>query len=322
MTGIRRYQSTPVYGRDAWLDCTSAVETGFQRARVQIKSQSRVAKALAIVQRHVARSRLGPQQPSLELDAASKAVEELAWFFRFADKAKIASDRLASKLRTVQKDNLLPTELGANTPGHDAQLELFVAGLLAAGGIRPALGDESVKGPDLLCHLPAAFAIEVKRVKSVDAVPGHFRTAVGQLGNVPGVVVFDAPLPADLKLFDLPADWQDRITAYNAERVLPKLVPLCANSRTQAVCFYQWFNADGPGAGQLVRGLDWHLLLDPSEAKGAARIMKSLEKTTRECRFGPPTAKPVQLSGPWLLSKMAGREIGIKKLLTRARRSV
>ena len=98
-----------------------------------------------------------------------------------------------SLLRNVVDDPVLPQGSVKESPGRDAQAELYVAAICRKASLEPVRHDE----PDVLCWLGnTQLAVAVKRLKSVDILEKRVRAAAKQIkrSGLPGIVVLDTSL--------------------------------------------------------------------------------------------------------------------------------
>jgi len=85
---------------------------------------------------------------------------------------------LRSKLKLVMHDPGDP-RIGADTPGRDAQSELFLAAGLASRGVHVTFEE-----PDLVAHIDSLyFGLAVKRPKAIKGLDRNLRRAIGQLSR-------------------------------------------------------------------------------------------------------------------------------------------
>ena len=98
-------------------------------------------------------------------------------------------------VKHLLNDSVLPQDDRRNSPGRDAQFELYLAAVCQRAGLAPVEFEE----PDILCTVDGmTMAIAAKRLKSntPQALEKHVRKAANQimLANHPGIVALDLSL--------------------------------------------------------------------------------------------------------------------------------
>ena len=137
----------------------------------------------------------------------------------------VPTDVLADKVKLLVKDDPLPQDGPASSPGRDVQCELYVAGVCAKAGMKPMLAE-----PDVLCHAGGStFGIAVKRVKSEAQFEKRFRDGARPIAaaGVPGILAMDMsmafnpdnqPLVSDVDIYGMQLAHRQARHSYVDER--------------------------------------------------------------------------------------------------------
>jgi len=144
----------------------------------------------------VVRSQCGRiAQPSdanwAQLIQAHKDLQEWAFIIDVFG-SKLLDVPFIDVLRRSVDDHALPQDSGADTPGRNAQFELLVSAIAYRAGLAP-----EHRGPgtsDWVVKLPnVSYAIETKRLKTLDSLERHFKKACTQIARtgVRGIVIVD-----------------------------------------------------------------------------------------------------------------------------------
>ena len=138
-----------------------------------------------------------PETSGQRFELAAQALRDvLRIAFAFEQLCDVLPDAdLRRKIHRLVKDSPLPQDDKQNTPGRDAQSELFVAAVCQASGLNPRFDEPDVV---VTCE-DREYGLAVKRLKSLDRLGEHFKKAVKQIvgAGLPGFVVLDMVLAAN-----------------------------------------------------------------------------------------------------------------------------
>lgn len=87
-------------------------------------------------------------------------------------------------------DSVLPQQDRENSPGRDAQFELYLAAICQNAGLLPVDYEE----PDVTCTVEGTkFGIAAKRLKRLSQIKNRIRKAADQIknANLPGIIALD-----------------------------------------------------------------------------------------------------------------------------------
>jgi hypothetical protein len=139
---------------------------------------------------------LGETGPNIQLNLREHkiAVESARDFQQIGlilqQSAKLAEfPEFKRRLKRIVEDPALPEDDLIDSPGRDAQCELYVAAVCVKAGMRPSLAE-----PDVQCFaLGEHWGVAVKRIKSERTFPARIKKAIQQIGRVgiSGVVIAD-----------------------------------------------------------------------------------------------------------------------------------
>ena len=94
------------------------------------------------------------------------------------------------------KDRVLPQDNLEESPGRDAQFELYVAAIAEKAGLRPVVCEE----PDVTCVVQGVkFGVAAKRLKSLSQFGKRVRQGINQVSRtkLPGIIAVDISLARD-----------------------------------------------------------------------------------------------------------------------------
>ena len=123
---------------------------------------------------------------------AERDMQHLGFIFNQVN-AHRDSPRFQKLAKDLLSDSVLPQDNREQSPGRDAQFELYLAAICQNAGLLPVDYAE----PDVTCVVEGAtFGIAAKRIKSLAQVKHHIRKAANQIGKsqIPGVIALDLSL--------------------------------------------------------------------------------------------------------------------------------
>jgi hypothetical protein len=122
---------------------------------------------------------------------AERDLQHLGFVFRLMN-AHRANPKFKKIVKHLLNDSVLPQADCTNSPGRDAQFELYLAAICQNAGLLPVDYCE----PDIVCTIDGRrFGIAAKRIKSrnIHQVEKHLRKGAKQISNqgIPGVIALD-----------------------------------------------------------------------------------------------------------------------------------
>jgi hypothetical protein len=135
-------------------------------------------------------SLIAPSDPEFELALEAERDMQLLGFVFEQPNPCSALPTFISLVRRMLEDSGLPQDSGAETPGRDAQFELFVAAVCQSAGLEPVGYEE----PDVICSLDGVrYAIAAKRVKSLGSLDKRVKKAAEQIqrASLPGIIAVE-----------------------------------------------------------------------------------------------------------------------------------
>jgi len=138
-----------------------------------------------------------PGAPGFQI--ACEALRDLTQLEFFFDQVDIASEsqEIKPKVKLVVKDSTLPQDAAPESPGRDAQAELFVFGACRKAGLKPVF-----KEPDIVCTLSGqALPLAVKRVKNMKQLVKRIREGARQITRAAdyGIIFVDVVIAMNPK---------------------------------------------------------------------------------------------------------------------------
>lgn len=126
---------------------------------------------------------------------AMRDIQDLMFVFGEL-RAHLGDRNFVRVVKHLVNDSVLPQHDRENSPGRDAQFELYLAAVCQRAGMSPVSYEE----PDIRCTVEGTtFAIAAKRVKtgSPQAIKRHVRKGAEQIrrAGYPGVIALDLSLP-------------------------------------------------------------------------------------------------------------------------------
>jgi hypothetical protein len=137
---------------------------------------------------------IDPSDPPFELAREAERDMQLLGFVFDQTHLDKSAPTFKALIKRALRDPALPQESGTETPGRDAQFELFVGALCHSAGLQPVSYEE----PDVVCTLEGQqWAIAAKRVKSLASLEQRVKEAARQIrrAGLPGVIAIDTCVP-------------------------------------------------------------------------------------------------------------------------------
>lgn len=158
---------------------------------LKLNASSRLMRQCKLLSRP---SPISPSDPQFELALEAERDMQLLGFVFDQPHLDKSSPTFKALVRRTLGDPALPQESGGETPGRDAQFELFVGALCHSAGLLPVSYEE----PDVVCTLEGQrWAIAAKRVKSLASLEQRVKEAAKQIrrAGLPGVIAIDTCVP-------------------------------------------------------------------------------------------------------------------------------
>jgi len=196
-------QSSIVYNFTMFINRSLADKVKFVEASIvafggKVKPSSRIweAKRALFNPDGSVRGIISPTDQDFKI--AIEAIRDMTLLSFIFDnlKGENAPPDATSRVKGLAVDAALPENSKQSTPGRDMQFEMFVAAGIVSGGLPTRAGEpgQGQKAPDWICQVSGApYAIEVKRLKSIDSMQERIEHAAAQVlqSKLSGGIVAD-----------------------------------------------------------------------------------------------------------------------------------
>jgi len=164
------------------------------------------------------RGYIAPEDPDFPIALESMRDQQHVGFAFDQMRAHGDHPRFREVVRRLLKDSALPQMDREESPGRDAQLEVYLAALCQSAGMVPV----DLEEPDITCHAEGVkFGIAAKRLKSLDQVRKHVKKAADQVSKsgLPGIVVLDLSLAWNRENLPITSGIMSQLYEMTADRV-------------------------------------------------------------------------------------------------------
>jgi hypothetical protein len=185
---------------------------------------SRVSQFDAVLHNRDGTSRglIAPDNPDFQVACeALRDVKQLEFFFDQVD-ITTESQEMKAKVKLATKDPVLPQHGSPESPGRDAQAELFVFGVCRKAELKPVFQE-----PDIVCTFNRqTVPIAVKRVKNLKQLVKRIKEGADQVARVGdlGIIFVDVVIAMNPKNHRVIAKVPDSVFGLMWTKLLKQLV--------------------------------------------------------------------------------------------------